>query len=69
MTVPYLSPEQMDLCAAVLAKACSEVGNPDGPTRDLIAARIIAVALSGELDPEKLRTHATAGLTRLRAAS
>ena len=58
--MPYLRDaafEQKDITAMSMAldDVCRALNIPDGPTREVIAERIIALATTGERSPTRLR--------------
>jgi hypothetical protein len=60
----YLSPAELALCAQALEAACAELSHPSDSVRTemaaRMAARIMARAVWGERDLDKLKTSATA---------
>ena len=56
----YLAPEELALCKTALEEACRDFGAISSDLRSEMASRILAKANTGERDPEKLKSAATA---------
>jgi hypothetical protein len=64
------NPEEAALMGEVFEAACKEQSLSKYKwARELVAARIIAAARNGELDPVRLRTIALAGISKSSALS
>ncbi len=55
-----LWPEDIELCASVLDRACAQIRTDDQITKELIGVRILHAAETGERDPDRLLRYALA---------
>jgi hypothetical protein len=49
-----LTPEQIEPMRKAFNKVCQALDLTEGPERDLIAIKIMEIAATGELDPERI---------------
>jgi len=59
MYKPYFESQELTFMAAVLERACVEAGIVEEREREIVAARIVRVAQTGEEDFETLKERAT----------
>jgi hypothetical protein len=57
MSASY-KPEEIDLCASILDRACAHLTTHDQVTKELIGLRILHAAERGERDPQRLLGYA-----------
>ena len=58
MYKPYFEPQELTFLTAVLERACLDAGVVEDSQREIIAARIVRLAQTGEEDFEALRADA-----------
>lgn len=58
------NPQEVTMLAQIVDQACTAIGGCDEATRDMFAARIIALAGQGERDFKILLSAITAGPTK-----
>ena len=58
MYKPYFEPQELTFLTAVLERACLDAGVVENSQREIIAARIVRLAQTGEEDFEALRADA-----------